>query len=122
MTFSSPGDLPNQEIKPGSPGLQADSLPSEPPYLHKHTAYNWERLKYVQIDFNDLIDKRQLIRVAWVVVFSFSLVSMHILISRQFFFKKITIYLFLALWVLVVTPECMGSVAIWHVGSSLTRD
>ena len=27
----SPGDLPNPEIKPGSPALQADSLPSEPP-------------------------------------------------------------------------------------------
>ena len=28
--FSSPGDLPNPGIKPGSPALQADSLPSEP--------------------------------------------------------------------------------------------
>ena len=27
----SPGDLPNLGIKPGSPALQADSLPSEPP-------------------------------------------------------------------------------------------
>ena len=26
-----PGDLPNPGIKPGSPMLQADSLPSEPP-------------------------------------------------------------------------------------------
>ena len=26
----SPGDLPDPEIKPGSPALQADSLPSEP--------------------------------------------------------------------------------------------
>ena len=26
----SPGDLPNPRIKPGSPALQADSLPSEP--------------------------------------------------------------------------------------------
>ena len=25
------GDLPNPEIEPGSPALQADSLPSEPP-------------------------------------------------------------------------------------------
>ena len=29
--YSSPGDLPNSGIKPGSPALQADSLPSEPP-------------------------------------------------------------------------------------------
>ena len=27
----SPGDPPNPGIKPGSPALQADSLPSEPP-------------------------------------------------------------------------------------------
>ena len=29
--FPSPGDLPNPGIKPGSPTLRADSLPSEPP-------------------------------------------------------------------------------------------
>ena len=29
--FSTPGDLPYPGIKPGSPALQADSLPSEPP-------------------------------------------------------------------------------------------
>ena len=29
--FPSPGDLPNPGIKPGSPALQADALPSEPP-------------------------------------------------------------------------------------------
>ena len=28
----SPGDLPNPGIEPGSPTLQADSLPSEPPW------------------------------------------------------------------------------------------
>ena len=27
----SPGELPNPGIKPGSPAMQADSLPSEPP-------------------------------------------------------------------------------------------
>ena len=29
--FPSPGDLPNPRIQPGSPVLQADALPSEPP-------------------------------------------------------------------------------------------
>ena len=29
--FSSPGDLPDPQIEPGSPALQADTLPSEPP-------------------------------------------------------------------------------------------
>ena len=31
MEFPSPGGLPNSGIKLGSPTLQADSLPSEPP-------------------------------------------------------------------------------------------
>ena len=48
LPFLSPGDLPDPGIKPGSPALQADGLPSEPPgklfffflniYLLK---YNW---------------------------------------------------------------------------------
>ena len=29
LPFPTPGDLPNPGIKPGSPALQADSLPSE---------------------------------------------------------------------------------------------
>ena len=31
MPFPSPGDLPNPGIEPGSPILQTDALPSEPP-------------------------------------------------------------------------------------------
>ena len=31
LLFSSPGDLPDPGIEPGSPALQADSLLSEPP-------------------------------------------------------------------------------------------
>ena len=31
LPFPSPGDLPNPGIEPGSPALQADTLPSEPP-------------------------------------------------------------------------------------------
>ena len=31
LPFPSPGDLPDPGIEPGSPSLQADSLPSEPP-------------------------------------------------------------------------------------------
>ena len=31
LPFPSPGDLPNPGIEPGSPILQADALPSEPP-------------------------------------------------------------------------------------------
>ena len=31
LPFPSPGYLPDPEIEPGSPTLQADTLPSEPP-------------------------------------------------------------------------------------------
>ena len=31
IAFPSPGDLPDPGIEPGSPALQADVLPSEPP-------------------------------------------------------------------------------------------
>ena len=31
LSFPSPGDLPHSGINPGSPALQANSLPSEPP-------------------------------------------------------------------------------------------
>ena len=31
LPFPSPGDLPDPGLKPGSPALQADSLPFEPP-------------------------------------------------------------------------------------------
>ena len=31
LPFPSPGDLPEPGIEPGSPTLQADALPSEPP-------------------------------------------------------------------------------------------
>ena len=36
LPFPSPGDLPNSVIEPGSPALQADSLPSEPPGKPSH--------------------------------------------------------------------------------------
>ena len=40
VAFPSPGDLPNPGIEPGSPALQADSLPTElkgsPPPHHPH--------------------------------------------------------------------------------------
>ena len=33
LPLPSPGDLPDPGIKPGSPALQGDTLPSEPPLL-----------------------------------------------------------------------------------------
>ena len=35
LPFPSPGDLPDPEIEPVSPALQADALPSEPPGKRK---------------------------------------------------------------------------------------
>ena len=37
LPCSPPGNLPNPGIKPRPPTLQADSLPSEPPWKHKNT-------------------------------------------------------------------------------------
>ena len=34
LPFPSPGDLPDPGIKPRSPAMQADALPSEPPGKH----------------------------------------------------------------------------------------
>ena len=36
LPFPSSGDLPNLGVEPGSPALQADTLPSEPPYSNKY--------------------------------------------------------------------------------------
>jgi len=38
LPFPSPGDFYNPEIEPGSPALQADSLPSEPQGSPIHAA------------------------------------------------------------------------------------
>ena len=37
LPFPSPGDIPNPDIKPGSPTLQTDALPSEPPKLRNYS-------------------------------------------------------------------------------------
>ena len=37
LPFPSAGDLPEPGIKPGSPALQADTLPSEHQGIHIHT-------------------------------------------------------------------------------------
>ena len=34
LPFPFPGDLPDPGLEPGSPALQADALPSEPPGNH----------------------------------------------------------------------------------------
>ena len=45
LPFPSPGDLPEPGIEPGSPALQADALPSEPPGKSKWTCLpSWTHL------------------------------------------------------------------------------
>ena len=43
LPFPSPGDLPNPGIELGSPALQADALPSEPPVIPTHIPKHLER-------------------------------------------------------------------------------
>ena len=47
LPFPSPGDLSDPGIKPGSPALQADALPSEPPILGQKMYYSLVKGKNV---------------------------------------------------------------------------
>ena len=52
LPFFSPGDLPDPGIKPRSPALQADSLPSEPrgktiPSVLSYTQQGWKLQNYI---------------------------------------------------------------------------
>ena len=50
LSFPSPGHLPNPGIKPRSPALQIDSLPSEPPGKHGITQFSSvQSLSHVQL-------------------------------------------------------------------------
>ena len=48
LLFPSPGDLPNAGLKPGSPSLQADSLPTE--LLGIIKVYSWAKKRGVQTE------------------------------------------------------------------------
>ena len=50
LSFPSPGDLPDPGIEPGSPALQADSLPTEPPGNRKRNRVHnkWTALETSQ--------------------------------------------------------------------------
>ena len=61
LPFLFPGDLPDPEIKPGSPALQADSLPSELPgkpqrklSLSKITKIHWYTLYVILQNFTEV--------------------------------------------------------------------
>ena len=67
LPFPSPGDLPNPGIGPGSPTLQADALPSEPPgsigvhklNLGKYITQQkcWATRYKANTDYNKVCDK-----------------------------------------------------------------
>ena len=47
LLFPSPGDLPDPETEPGSPTLQAEALPSEPP---RNPWWRYESLCFLKLD------------------------------------------------------------------------
>ena len=54
LPFPSPGDLPDPGIKPRSPALQADPLPSEPP------GKPWEVVGNTKMNMTEYASKRSL--------------------------------------------------------------
>ena len=49
LPFPSPGDLPNSGIKPRSPALQVDSLPSEPsPSVFSKMSYSCQLITHLE--------------------------------------------------------------------------
>ena len=50
LPFPSPGDLPNPGIKPRSPTLQADALPSEPPGKPTDTRMRLSKSRHIKIE------------------------------------------------------------------------
>ena len=60
LPFPSPGDLPNPRIEPGSPALQADALPSEPPGKPRVQSLGWEDLLEKEMATHSII-------LAWII-------------------------------------------------------
>ena len=54
LPFPSPEDLPNPEIEPGSPALEVDSLPSEPPGKPNQ---DMENLKFNLMQYYSVLKK-----------------------------------------------------------------
>ena len=65
LPFPSPEDIPNPEIKPRSPALQADSLPSEPLGKPKNTGVR--RLSLLQGIFPTQESNLGLLHCRWIL-------------------------------------------------------
>ena len=63
--FPSPGNLPNPEIEPRSPTLQADSLPAEPPGKPKNIGVG--RLSLLLQIFQVQESKQGLLHCRWIL-------------------------------------------------------
>ena len=73
VSFPSPGDLPNPGMEPGSPTLQADTLPSEPPgkkrgleqmlYTHVHGRFfpSTQKEGIIQMSIDRYVGKQDVI-------------------------------------------------------------
>ena len=55
LPFASPGDHPDPEIEPGSPALQADSLPTEPPGKPYICSLIYSSIYDIWISLSDLL-------------------------------------------------------------------
>ena len=69
LSFPSPGDLPDAGIEPGSPALQADALPSEPPGIGQRQilyviTYKW-KLKSKTNKYNKTEAVSQMQKTNW---------------------------------------------------------
>ena len=77
LLFASPGDFPNPGIEPGSPALQADTLPTEPPgkpKLQRQVKYisnnskstvhslKWDSSKHFSPLLTDICNQKKLIK------------------------------------------------------------
>ena len=58
LPFPSPGVLPDPEVKPGSPALQVDSLPTEPPGKPQYNPgcmrYAWRGFMNSMVNFTKI--------------------------------------------------------------------
>ena len=69
--FPSPGYLPDQRIQPGSPTLQADSLPSEPPGKPSYLWFTFIFLSSLLISISSIHGIFQARVLEWIAI-SFS--------------------------------------------------
>ena len=83
LPFPSPGNLPNPGIKPGSPALQADPLPSEPPGKPSWFINDsYSELPFQSPDFQLLEDKSQFLSI--IIFFTFFLCPTQVFMHWSF--------------------------------------